>query len=80
MADTSALLGYVEKMKGENSSWVREVKDAFGEVTVTVPRESILDACRFLKEQHEFDLLADLCGADRGPEEEDRFVVNYHLF
>jgi NADH-quinone oxidoreductase subunit C len=80
MADTSALLGYVEKMKGENSSWVLEVKDALGEVTVTVPRESIVDVCRFLKEQHGFDLLADLCGADRGPEEEERFVVNYHLF
>lgn len=67
-------------MKGENSSWVLEVKDALGEVTVTVPRESIVDVCRFLKEQHGFDLLADLCGADRGPEEEERFVVNYHLF
>ena len=28
----------------------------------------------------EFDLLADLTGADRGPEEEPRFEVNYHLF
>ena len=80
MADTSALLEYVEKMKGENAAWVLEIKDALGEVTVTVPRESIVDACRFLKEQHGFDLLADLCGADRGPEEEERFVVNYHLF
>ena len=24
--------------------------------------------------------LADLCGADRGPEEEPRVEVNYHLF
>src|SRR4030095_7182038 len=27
-----------------------------------------------------FDFLADLCGADRGVEEEPRFEVNYHLF
>jgi len=67
-------------MKGENSSWVLEVKDFLGEVTVTVPREAIVDTCKFLKEQQGFDLLADLCGADRGPEEEERFVVNYHLF
>ena len=25
-------------------------------------------------------MLADLCGADRGPEEDPRFEVNYHLF
>lgn len=25
-------------------------------------------------------MLADLCGCDRGPEEEPRFEVNYHLF
>ena len=27
-----------------------------------------------------FDFLADICGADRGVEEEPRFEVNYHLF
>jgi hypothetical protein len=25
-------------------------------------------------------MLADLCGGDRGPEEDPRFEVNYHLF
>ena len=25
-------------------------------------------------------MLADLCGCDRGPEEDPRFEVNYHLF
>src|SRR5215471_15727670 len=29
---------------------------------------------------YEFNFLADLCGFDRGPEEEPRFEVNYHLF
>ncbi|MCV4820709.1 NADH-quinone oxidoreductase subunit C, partial [Escherichia coli] len=45
-----------------------------------VPRNSILDVCLFLKNEHKFDMLADLCGCDRGPEEEPRFEVNYHLF
>jgi NADH-quinone oxidoreductase subunit C len=27
-----------------------------------------------------FDFLADICGADRGVEEDPRFEVNYHLF
>jgi NADH-quinone oxidoreductase subunit C len=77
---TEKLHGYVEKLKQENARWVTDVKDEFGEVTVIVPREGIVDACRFLRNVESFDLLADLCGADRGPEEEPRFEVNYHLF
>ena len=78
--NTEILLAFVEKLKAENSSWVADVKDTFGEVTITVPRESIVDVCWVLKTQHDFNLLADICGADRGPEEEPRFEVNYHLF
>jgi len=71
---------YVEKLKSENEAWVVSVVEGHGEVTVTVPRESIVDVCSFLKADHGFDMLADLCGGDRGPEEEPRFEVNYHLF
>lgn len=77
---TDDLHTFVEKLKEQNSSWVADVADALGEVTVTVPREHIVDACRFLRSDQQFDLLADLCGADRGPEEDPRFEVNYHLF
>jgi NADH-quinone oxidoreductase subunit C len=80
MADTTVLLEFVEKLKAENTAWVVDIKDALGEVTVTVPRESILMICQTLKTTHKFDMLADLCGADRGPEEDPRFEVNYHLF
>ena len=80
MADTAVLLEFVEKLKAENAAWVAEVKDALGEVTVTVPRESIINVCTALKTTHGFDMLADLCGADLGPEEDPRFEVNYHLF
>lgn len=71
---------YVEKLKAENSEWVSEIKDALGEVTISVPTGSIAGACKFLRNNLEFDLLADLCGCDRGPEEDPRFEVNYHLF
>lgn len=74
------LLEYVEKLKEENADWVADVREALGEVTITVPRESIVDVCWVLKTKYDFDLLADLCGADRGPEEDPRFEVNYHLF
>jgi NADH-quinone oxidoreductase subunit C len=61
---------------------VREVVDAFGETTINVPRESVVDACRFFKDTPglEFNLLSDICGVDRGPEEDPRFEVNYQLF
>ena len=80
MADTAVLLDFVEKLRAHNGAWVADVKDALGEVTVTVPREHITEACAFLKAEHQFDMLADLCGADRGPEEDPRFEVNYHHF
>jgi NADH-quinone oxidoreductase subunit C len=77
---TEKLHGYVEKLKSENGEWVLDVKDAFGEITVTVVTSSISDVCRFLRDEHGFDMLADLCGCDRGPEDDPRFEVNYHLF
>ena len=80
MAETKVLLEYVEKLKTENADWVADFKEKLGEVTITVPRDSIVDVCWVLKTKHDFNMLVDLCGADRGPEEEPRFEVNYHLF
>lgn len=72
----------VAALQREHPEWIDEVIEAHGEVTAVVPREHIVAACAFLKSSPEskFDFLADLCGADRGPEEEPRFEVNYHLF
>ncbi len=80
MTDTKVLHQFVEKLRSENSIWVREVIDSHGEVTITVPAENIADICSSLKSNQGFNMLADLCGADRGPEEDPRFEVNYHLF
>jgi NADH-quinone oxidoreductase subunit C len=72
----------VAALQRQNPEWVGEVIEAFGETTIIVPREHIMAACSFLKTAPglEFNMLADLCGVDRGPEEEPRFEVNYHLF
>ena len=72
----------VAAFQREHPDWVVQVIDALGETTIVVPRESILAICSFLKGWAEtrFDFLSDLCGADRGVEEEPRFEVNYHLF
>ena len=78
--NTEVLHGYIEKLKEENSDWIADFKDSHGEVTIIVPRESIVDVCWVLKTKYDFDMLADLCGADKGPEDDPRFEVNYHLF
>lgn len=72
----------VAALQHEHSEWVVDVIEAFGEITIVVPREHLVAACTFLKTSPEtrFDFLADLCGADRGVEEEPRFEINYHLF
>ena len=72
----------VAAFQQEHPVWVTEVITAHGEITVVVPREHIADACSFLKKSTDgrFDFLSDLCGVDRGAEEEPRFEVNYHLF
>lgn len=80
MADTAVLHEYVEKLKAQNAAWITEVIDALGEVTIIVPREAIVDVSKALKFDHGFNLLSDLCGADRGPEEDPRFEVNYHVY
>ena len=66
----------------EHPHWTSDIVEALGETTITIPREHIVSACGFMKSApgFEFDFLADLCGFDRGPEEEPRFEVNYHLF
>jgi NADH-quinone oxidoreductase subunit C len=72
----------VAALQREHPEWISEVVYAFGETTIIVPREHIVAASSFLKtwpEAH-FDFLSDICGADRGVEEEPRFEVNYHLF
>ena len=80
MLDRTALLEIVEKLKAENADWIADFKDARGEITAMIPRENIAEVCRVLKTGYGFDMLADLCGADLGPEEDPRFEVNYHLF
>ena len=72
----------VAALQREHPEWVGEVIIAFGETTIVVPREHIAVVCSFLKTWPEgrFDFLSDICGADRGVEEEPRFEVNYHLF
>jgi NADH-quinone oxidoreductase subunit C len=81
-SDTATPSPLVAALQSAHAEWVASVIEAFDELTIIVPREHIAAACRFLKTAPgwEFNLLADICGVDLGPEEEPRFEVNYHLF
>lgn len=72
----------VTALQRQHPDWVSEVIEALGEVTLVVPAARIVDVCAELKAgtETQFDFLSDICGADRGVEEEPRFEVNYHLF
>ena len=50
-----------------------------GEVTVTVDRTKILDACRYLKAECGFDMLTDVAGVDNYGDH-PRYAVVYHLY
>ena len=60
---------------------IQEVSFHAGETTVLLRKESLLEVCRFLKEEPalRMDFLSNLCGVDF-PDREQRFEVVYHLF
>jgi NADH-quinone oxidoreductase subunit C len=70
-----------EKLKAGFGDISFEFTEFRGELTAVVPKERIVEICRFLKEDNElaFDLLADLCGIDMNTPE-NRFGVIYNLY
>ncbi|MEP7316771.1 MAG: NADH-quinone oxidoreductase subunit C [Sphingomicrobium sp.] len=48
------------------------------ELTITVARDSIVDACRIARDQFGYQQLMEIAGVDY-PERAERFEVNYHL-
>jgi NADH-quinone oxidoreductase subunit C len=55
-----------------------EAKDAVGEVSLTVKRESIVHVCRTLRDEFEYQQLMEIAGVDY-PQRPERFEVVYHL-
>jgi NADH-quinone oxidoreductase subunit C len=71
----------LEKLKAKHGDVVLEANEFRGELTIVVPKERIVEVCRFMKDDEElaFDLLADLCGIDMYTPE-NRFGVIYNLY
>jgi NADH-quinone oxidoreductase subunit C len=58
---------------------VRAADSFAGDVTITVPSESIIEVCRFLKEEQGYTFLVDLTAIDWPEREEGRFDVVYWM-
>lgn len=71
----------IEKLKTRFGEQAIQVSEFRSELTIVVPKDRIVEICRFLKEDAElkFDLLADLCGIDMNTSEK-RFGVIYNLY
>jgi NADH-quinone oxidoreductase subunit C len=68
-----------ERAQAEFKEAILETKFAFGELTLTVARERIVEVLGKLKQEpYRFHQLIDLCGADY-PKRAERFDVVYHL-
>ncbi len=70
-----------EKLQARFAGVPLEFTEFRGELTAIVPKERIVELCRFLKDDEElrFDLLADLCGIDMNTPE-NQFGVIYNLY
>ncbi len=71
----------LERLKAKYAGTILEANEFRGELTIVIPKEQIVEVCKFLKEDTElcFNLLADLCGIDMNTPSE-RFGVIYNLY
>ncbi|HEX8256494.1 MAG TPA: NADH-quinone oxidoreductase subunit C, partial [Allosphingosinicella sp.] len=70
--------GIIEEVRAAIGDAFIDAKDAVGEVSITVARESILEVCRTLRDRFEYQQLMEIAGVDY-PQRAERFEVVYHL-
>ena len=70
--------GIIDEVKAAIGDAFLDAKEAVGEVSITVRRESIVDVCRILRDRFEYQQLMEIAGVDY-PQREERFDVCYHL-
>ena len=78
MDETLKTLG--EAIAAERPAWISGWEIAYGELTLLVAAETIVDLVRLLRDDPRFGFLSltDVCGVD-WPSREKRFDVVYHL-
>lgn len=72
--------GVIEAARAALGALILEEKHAADEITLTVAREGVADACRLLRDTPglEYQQLMEIAGVDY-PDHPERFEVNYHL-
>jgi NADH-quinone oxidoreductase subunit C len=70
--------GIIDEVKGAIGDAFLSSKDAAGEVSIDVRRESIAQVIATLHDRFEYQQLMEIAGVDY-PEREERFEVVYHL-
>jgi NADH-quinone oxidoreductase subunit C len=70
--------GLIREVTAALGDALLETKDAVGEVSLTVRREALLDVCRTLRDDFEYQQLMEIAGVDY-PQRAERFEVVYHL-
>jgi NADH-quinone oxidoreductase subunit C len=70
--------GLIEEVRAALGDALVEAKDAVGEVSLTVRRESIVEVCETLRDGFEYQQLMEIAGVDY-PGRPERFEVVYHL-
>jgi NADH-quinone oxidoreductase subunit C len=70
--------GLIDEVAAALGDVLIEAKDAVGEVSLTVRRESIVEVCRTLRDRFEYQQLMEIAGVDY-PGRPERFEVVYHL-
>jgi NADH-quinone oxidoreductase subunit C len=71
-------LGVIDELTAALGDALVEAKDAVGEVSLTVRRETIVDVCRTLRDDFEYQQLMEIAGVDY-PGRAERFEIVYHL-
>jgi NADH-quinone oxidoreductase subunit C len=70
--------GIIDEVKAAIGGAFLDARDAAGEVSITVTRESIVEVCRTLRDRFEYQQLMEIAGVDY-PQRPERFEVVYHL-
>jgi len=70
--------GVIEALSAALGDKLVAAVEAHGEIILTVARDSVVDALRILRDEHEYQQLMEVAGADY-PDRDERFEVVYML-
>ena len=74
----ASIEGVIDAVKAAIGEAFVDAKDAVGEVSITVRRESIVDVMRTLRDDFAYQQLMEIAGVDY-PGRAERFEIVYHL-